>query len=187
MAEKTPLPLGSLLPEIGLIQSAELRGLTSEIWQELWRDSDYTSIDDLPVSVSIDYPQIKHCRAIALAALGAAAAFETIHQVQIDHDLLVAGALLMDAGKLVETRPGPTGCIERTELGQLLPHAAHVARLVLDHGGPLELAHIMMCHSPNAGKAPVTLECRLLDYLDQADISVFGWEIWKRRVVHYQA
>lgn len=183
---KQPLDLGQLLPELELITDENLRQLVADLWTTLWSESSWEQIEDVPVSLKIDYPQIKHCRGIARAAVAAAEAFESVHDVTFDRDLLVAGALLMDAGKLVETCPAGDGKAAKTELGNLIPHAGYAAHLALARGADLRLVHILMCHSPNAGKAPETLECKLLDWLDQADISVFGWDIWRRRVVHFQ-
>ena len=185
MSDKAPLNLVELIPEVSAIQSADLRSMVEEIWNALWADSLYEDVMDVPVSATIDYPQVKHCQGIVRSALAAASAFEQVHDVTFDRDLLIAGALLMDVGKLVEIKPGPSGPA-RTEIGRLLPHAAYVAHVALAKGAPLELVHIIMCHSPNGGKAPETLECKLLDSLDQADIGVFGFDIWSRKVVHFQ-
>ena len=111
--------------------------------------------------------------------------WEELYQCAIDRDVLIAGALLMDVSKLVETRPGKDGP-ERTEIGTSLPHAIYSAHLALQLGVPLSVVHIITAHSPNGGKAPVTLECQILDWIDQADISAAGFQIWSRRVDHFQ-
>lgn len=183
---KQALDLDNLLPEIQLLDRDETRLLVQRMWTDLWNQSEWTDINDVPVSLKIDYPQVLHCRGIANAALAAATAFEQVHKISFDREVLLAGALLMDVGKLVETMPGSDGKATKSRIGELLPHSLYSAHLALSYGAPLEVVHILTCHSPNAGKAPETLECKLLDWLDQADISVFGWEIWKRQVMHFQ-
>src|ERR1700761_9496280 len=102
---KEELDLDTLLPEIQLLGQEETRVLVRRMWSELWSQSEWTDINAVPVSVKIDYPQVLHCRGIANSALAAAPAFEKIHGVSFDREVLLAGALLMDVGKLVETRP----------------------------------------------------------------------------------
>lgn len=186
MSERRLLDLEALFPELALVSDAGLRDAIVAVWQRLWQESLHDRLEDVPVSTKIAYPQIKHCQAIVKVALAAAAALEQVHETRFDRDVLIAGALLMDASKLVETRPGPDGTVVQSDLGRLLPHALYAAHLALEHGVPLEVIHVIVAHSPNGGKAPVTAEARLLDWVDQLDISAFGHEIWTRKVVHYQ-
>lgn len=186
MSAKQPLDLDALFPELALVSDAALRDAIVAIWQRLWEESPHARLEDVPVSTKIDYPQIKHCQAIVKVALAAADALERVHDTRFDRDTLIAAALLMDASKLVETRPGSDGAVVASDLGRLLPHALYAAHLALAHGVPLAVVHVISAHSPNGGKAPVTPEARLLDWVDQLDISAFGHEIWTRKVVHYQ-
>jgi hypothetical protein len=186
MTEKQPLDLDALFPELAQLSDPALRVAIEEIWQQLWRESEHARLEDVPVSTKIDYPQIKHCQAILKVALAAADALEQVHDTRFDRDTLIAAAALMDVSKLVETRPGPHGAVVASELGRLLPHALYAAHLALDRGVPLAVVHVVAAHSPNGGKAPATVEARLLDWVDQLDISGFGHEIWARKVVHFQ-
>jgi hypothetical protein len=186
VTEKQPLDLDALFPELALLAESSLRRAVEEIWQQLWLESPHARLEDVPVSTRIHYPQIKHCQAIVKVALAAADALEQVHDTRFDRDTLIAAALLMDVSKLVETRPGPDGGVVATDLGRLLPHALYAAHLALDRGVPLAVVHVISAHSPNGGKAPVTAEARLLDWVDQLDITGFGHEIWTRKVVHFQ-
>jgi hypothetical protein len=186
VSEKQPLDLDALFPELALLSESSLRLAVEEIWQHLWRDSAHERLEDVPVSTKIDYPQIKHCQAIVKVALAAADALEQVHDTRFDRDTLIAAALLMDVSKLVETQPGPDGGVVASDLGRLLPHALYAAHLALGSGVPLPVVHVISAHSPNGGKAPVTPEAQLLDWVDQLDISGFGHDIWTRKVVHFQ-
>jgi hypothetical protein len=186
VSDRPPLDLDALFPELALVSDASLREAIVAIWQQLWQESPHARLEDVPVSTKIAYPQIKHCQAIVKVALAAAAALEQVHETRFDRDVLIAGALLMDASKLVETRPGSDGTVVASDLGRLLPHALYAAHLALEHDVPLAVVHVISAHSPNGGKAPATAEARLLDWVDQLDISAFGAEIWARKVVHYQ-
>lgn len=183
---KPPLDVRSLFPEIELLSDPALAVAVVEIWQELWQRSDYQNIEDVPVSTSIDYPQVRHAQAVVRGALALADAWEPLHGIRLDRDVLIAGALLIDVSKLVESTREGTGAPRHTDLGRLLPHATYAAHLALNRGVRLEVVHCILSHSPNGGKAPRTPEAQLLDWLDQADISAFGFDIWKRKVVHFQ-
>lgn len=183
---KEELDLAVLFPELQLIVDADLRAAVAAVWNELWAQSSYDRLEDVPTSTKIPYPQVKHCQGIAKGALALAEVWEGVHGVVVDRDVLIAGALLMDVSKLVETEPGPEGRPVPTAIGRALPHAVYGAHVALGFGVPLAVVHIMTAHSPNGGKSPASLEAHLLDWVDQADISGFGHDIWARRVVHYQ-
>lgn len=183
---KQPLDVRRLFPEVDWISDAGLRDKIVHLWQDLWRESSYQSIEDVPVAANIHYSQLKHCQGILRAAIAAARAWEEVHGVAYNMDHLIAGALLMDVSKLVEIQPDRDGSAVASEIGRLLPHAFYAAHRALEVGVPLPIVHIMTAHSPNGGKSPVTPEALLLHWIDQADIAAFGHDIWSRKVVHYQ-
>ena len=183
---KEILDLDGLFPELGQIADPSLRRAVVEIWDELWAMSEYERLLDVPVSVKIDYPQVRHAQGVVAAAVAVADVWERVHGVELDRDVLIAGALLIDVSKLVETRRGPDGKATYTELGRALPHATYAAHAALNRGVRLDIVHCILSHSPNGGKAPHTVEAQILDWLDQADISAFGFDIWTRKVMHYQ-
>lgn len=185
-AAKPPLRLAAIFPELDEIRDAALRRAVVAVWDRLWAMSEYERLEDVPVSVKITYPHIRHAQAIVKVALAAARIWEEVHGTTFDRDHLIAGALLMDVSKLVETRRRPDGGDEATDIGKAVPHAWYAAHLALELGVPLPVVHIITVHSPNSGKAPATREAMLLDRIDQADINAFGWDIWTRRVIHYQ-
>jgi hypothetical protein len=183
---KESLDLEAYFPELAQIQDADLRASVAATWQQLWQESPYEKLENVPTSVKIPYSQLKHCQGIVKGALALAAVWEQVHGTVLDHDVLIAGALLMDASKLVETEPGPDDTFRPTQIGRALPHSVYGAHVAMNNGVPLPVTHILTAHSPNGGKAPATLEAHLLDWVDQADISGFGFDIWTRRVLHYQ-
>jgi hypothetical protein len=178
--------MGELFPELGLLASPQLGSQIEEIWQELWQMSSYERIEDVPVSVTIDYPQLLHTQGVLRGALALADTWERLHAAALDRDVLIGGALLIDVSKLVESRRDADGKPRHTEVGRLLAHGTYGAHLALANGVPLPIVHCILSHSPNGGKAPQTREAQLIDWLDQADISAFGFDIWKRKVIHYQ-
>ncbi len=186
MTAKPPLDVPALFPEITQIGDAALRGAIERIWQRLWQESAFEGLEDVPVSASIPYPHIRHNQAIVKSVIAVARIYTEVHGAVYNMDHLIAAALLADASKLVEIEFDGNGGYRQTPLGKRLPHAMYAAHLALKEGVPLDVVHCIATHSPSSGKAPNTMECHLLHWLDQADICGFGFDIWKRRVIHHQ-
>ena len=101
--------LETLLPEIQLVGDAKLRELTTHVWLEAMKQAGWT-IEDLPgMPFTLLIPQtdvslIQHTRAVTLTALKIAEVLmkEYGQRVAIDRDVLLAGAILHDVGKLFE-------------------------------------------------------------------------------------
>ncbi len=118
-------------------------------------------------------------------SLGVAAAAEQIAALypQIDRDLLVAGALLHDIGKVEEYRIGAD--IDFTDEGRLLGHIVLGVRLLDKYIGRLpnfpeelrlKLLHMIVSHHGRyewqSPKRPKFLEAAVLHHLDMIDAAV---------------
>jgi hypothetical protein len=176
---KTPLELGTLLPELSLIQDADLRQKVEAVWQELWQASGLESIDQLHTSPEIDYPHIPHNRSVVAMAIAVADAFERFHGVNVDRDVLVAGALLQDASKLVEYSV-KDGKVVYSDLGRRYPHSFWAAHVALQHGVPDAICHIILTHTPQAAQFPTSLEGKILYYVDQLDVLAIHGDRWRK-------
>ena len=183
---RQPLDMATLFPELDLIGDGVLREKVVAIWQQLWAESSFERIEDVPVMPSLPYPHLKHQQGYLKCVVAVARIFEEVHGPRYEMDHLIAGALLADASKLVEYRRAGDG-YGLTELGRSLPHAIYGAHLALAAGLPLPIVHMIATHSPNSGMAPATAEAQLLHWLDQADIAGFGHDVWRRQVIHSMA
>jgi 3'-5' exoribonuclease len=107
-----------------------------------------------------------------------------IHYGDLDRDIIVAGALVHDIGKLEEMSFGSE--LGYTDAGQLLGHLVqgvqmidrHMAALTasgvqLDQAKILKLQHIIVSHhgylEHGSPKVPMTLEALAFHYLDEMD------------------
>ena len=107
-----------------------------------------------------------------------------IHYRDLDRDIIVAGALVHDIGKLEEMSFGSE--LGYTDAGQLLGHLVqgvqmidrHIAALTasgvqLDQAKILKLQHIIVSHhgylEHGSPKVPMTLEALAFHYLDEMD------------------
>jgi hypothetical protein len=170
-----------VFPELASIGEPSIRSGVEAVWQELWQQSEFESIEDLPTSVEIPYPHIKHNRAIVAMALAVADVFQQVHGLRVDRDVLVAAGLLQDVSKLVEYRPSAGGP-ELTQLGRGYPHAFWAAHVALKHGLPDAVCQVIVTHSPTASTFPSSLEGKILYYVDQLDvIAIFG-DRWRKEL-----
>ncbi|HWF57910.1 MAG TPA: HDIG domain-containing protein [Candidatus Dormibacteraeota bacterium] len=173
------LDLETLLPEIERISDPTLRGGVVAVWQEMWQDSLFESLEDVPTSIEIHSSHLRHCRAVLSLALAVADTFQTFHDVSVDRDVLLAAGLLQDVSKLVEYQPHD-GAFALTDSGRRYPHGFLGAHAALAHGVPAEVCEIIVSHSPTAASFPASLEGKILYYADQLDvIAIFG-DRWKK-------
>lgn len=159
-----------LFPEIEKIGDKELAQKVVEIWVETWRASDWNRIEDVPKNPENvgDRKLIPHVRAVTRQAVDVANAIQEYHDIPVDMDLLIAGSLLHDVSKMVEYGPNEGGS-GKTKLGKLVQHGVYGAAKVVEKGLPTELTHMVVSHTTGSNKAPVTLECVILHYVDYAD------------------
>ncbi|MFQ3318884.1 HD domain-containing protein [Natronomonas sp.] len=83
--------------------------------------------------------------------------------LDIDLDTVIAGALIHDVSKLYEFDG-----MERTEVGRLLGHPYYGVSVVSRANLPVEIAHIVLSHSPRTSVEPATLEAELVRRADEA-------------------
>ncbi len=182
-AQKASLNLTGVFPQLLDMKDAGLRTIVIEIWEELWSQSRWNNLADIPTSGEIPYPNLPHSQCVVDLALAVAAQFERHHKVKINRDYLIAGAVLQDASKLVEYEPGPDGKAKKTAIGKNFPHGFWCAHLAVNKGLPEEIAHVMITHSPQAARFPDTLEGKILYYVDQLDVIAIHGDRWKKHLL----
>ncbi len=109
------------------------------------------------------------------------------HYDNLDRDLLIAGGILHDVGKIAELSSGPT--FEYTDTGRLIGHIvlgvemlnAKVATLDdFPEQLAMELRHIVLSHHGTleygSPKRPKTLEALVIHYIDDLDAKVNAFQ-----------
>jgi len=109
------------------------------------------------------------------------------HYDNLDRDLLIAGGILHDIGKIAELSSGPT--FEYTDTGRLIGHIvlgvemlnAKVATLDdFPEQLAMELRHIILSHHGTleygSPKRPKTLEALVIHYIDDLDAKVNAFQ-----------
>lgn len=92
------------------------------------------------------------------------------HNVSFDRDVVVAGALLHDIGKLTEFVPGEGGKAVHGGNFQLMRHPLSGAIIAAKAGLPDKLVHLIATHSFEGDKSYQTLESA---FVRTVDIFVF--------------
>jgi hypothetical protein len=83
--------------------------------------------------------------------------------LEVDLDTVIAGALVHDVSKLYEFDG-----MERTEVGRLLGHPYYGVAVVSRANLPVEIAHVVLSHSPRTSVEPATLEAELVWLAEEA-------------------
>jgi putative nucleotidyltransferase with HDIG domain len=166
-----------LLPELTQIEDLSLRGAVEEIWEQVWSESGWVELADIPKNASAPgAPQrvtnawtlITHSRAVAQLARATADIILTLHGIPYDGDALLALALLHDVSKVVEYE-GTKDASRRSEFGKLIQHGVYGAFLMWQHGLPTELVHGVIAHTPSSRNLPRTHEALIVRYVDFVD------------------
>jgi putative nucleotidyltransferase with HDIG domain len=160
-----------LFPEIKEIKDAELRERVIDAWLLALQDSQWERIEDLPwIPGRAEFiTNVQHCRGVA--RLGMAIARALLHgtdvapDVIIDIDIVIAGCLLHDLGKMLEyaSPPNPPGT--KTPLGKHMMHHILGAHLAIKAGLPTEVVHCIESHR-EAESFERSYEAKIVHYSD---------------------
>jgi hypothetical protein len=163
------------------IQNLELRDRVVKTWVLACERGGWKSVDELkamPFTLlakchGINF--IQHTLAVTEGAFGLAKAQEAAYggklPYPIGYDRLLAGGLLHDVGKLVETEPDGKGGFRKSRSGACLRHPISGTALAHEAGIRDEtILNTIACHAKEGEGAPKCLETILIH---QADFATF--------------
>lgn len=177
-----PTELTDLIPEFLSIENKDLRRRVLSVWEDAlqrggWEVEDllrmpYTLLVE---DVDITFPQ--HVRVVCQLCLAMEGVLKEAYgdRYPIDHDTLVAGALLADVGKLIEFRL-VDGNYQWSSTYQYLRHPFTGVGLCFKHDIPEEVMHIIATHSWEGDKfkrRPESIIFHHADFTD-FDLTKFG-------------
>lgn len=176
-----------LIPEFGMIADAGLREKALQTYELALQEGGW-QVDDLatiPFTLLLNpcpASYIDHVRAVTLCAVRAAEVFSQIYgdRLPVRMDLLVAGALLHDIGKLVEYERRADGMTVTTYGGRLLRHPISGMELAARCGLPVEVLHIIAAHADEGDKVNRTTEATLVNHADFANFHSFQRALTKK-------
>ncbi len=168
--------LGSVLERIA---NKDLRQKVVKVWLLACERGGWSNVDQLknmPFTLlanthGINF--IEHTIAVTEGAYGLAKAQENAYKklpYKVDYDRLLAGGLLHDVGKLLETEPDGKGGYKKSRSGACTRHPVSGTALAYEVGLRDEMLNTIACHAKEGEGAPKCLETVLIH---QADFATF--------------
>ena len=164
-----------LMPLIDEIKEEKLRNGVVEVWVKAWEESEWEDIADCPFLVEVqECSLIQHTNYVASVAMAMASFARDTWRIQVNTDLLLAGALLHDVSKVLEWAPQEGKPARRSAIAENLVHGSYGVHLALNAGMPLPVAHLIGTHTPQVSRVPKVIEGIFLCYADYAAADVFN-------------
>jgi putative nucleotidyltransferase with HDIG domain len=166
------------LPEVEEIRNPELRDQVIEAWALALAASSFGAIAEIEPSGNPGVNTLKrgsqtdHIRGVTRMALALAEQLQAqLPDLEIDRDVLIAGALCHDIGKPWEFDPANRRRWEAEPRAAGLPSIRHPAfgvHVCLMVGLPEEVAHCAAAHSGEGELLVRSLECTIVHHADYA-------------------
>lgn len=165
----------TVLPEIEWIEDEELREKVVATWIDGlerggWAPEDVERMPfTLAKKVSANFAQ--HVRSVTRICAAVSDTFDEIYggvDLKLDRDILVAGALLHDVGKLLEMEE-VDGAFRKSADGKILRHAFSGVALADAHGLPASVQHMIGTHSKEGDpfkRIPESVICHFADFMN---------------------
>ena len=144
-----------LMPFIDQIKDEKLRNGVVEIWVKAWEESEWEDVAYCPFLVEVqDCSLVQHTNCVVSVAMAMASFAQDTWHIQVNTDLLLAGALLHDVSKVLEWAPQEGKPAKRSAIAENLVHGAYGVHLALNAGMPLRVAHLIGAHTPQVFQVP---------------------------------
>ncbi|UCD92197.1 MAG: HD domain-containing protein [Methanobacteriota archaeon] len=136
-----------IFPELELIQDVDLKSKVMQVYDEAMKEGGWTDLKPIPFSllVETELGYIDHVRAVTRIAIESGKIMKE-GGFDIDMDVLVAGGLLHDIGKLLEYTT-KEGKVVKSEYGKHLRHPISGAILAKKFGLGDKVVNIIAGHS----------------------------------------
>lgn len=162
----------ALWPELEWIEDGELRAATAKAW-ELALERSPLGADDLKtIPFTLLHPTdvtfMAHKRCVVHIARDSAKAMLSFMggSLPIDLDVVVAGAILADVGKLLEYEAGPAGATVQSARGKFLRHPFTGVALCMEAGVPDAVCHVVAVHAKEGDLVKRSVEGWIVHHAD---------------------
>ena len=162
-----------LWPEIDWIQDPQLREQVTQTWIKALERSPLQPDDLSRIPFTLLVPNcpitfLEHKRCVVHIARDSARAMQAFmgRALPIDEDVVIAGAILADVGKLLEYELGPDGTSRQSDRGQALRHPFTGVALALECGIPDSVCHIIAAHAAEGDLVKRTAEAFIVHHAD---------------------
>jgi putative nucleotidyltransferase with HDIG domain len=165
--------LKRLWPEIDWIEDPQLREQVTWTWIKAFERSPLkpADLDRIPFTLLVPNCPItfmEHKRCVVHIAHTSAIAMQEFlgRALPIDVDVVVAGAILADVGKLLEYEIGPDGQCRQSARGEALRHPFTGVALALECGVPEAVCHIIAAHAAEGDLVKRSTEAYIVHHAD---------------------
>lgn len=162
-----------LWPELEWIKNEELKEKTTCTWMLALERSVLTAKDLQTIPFTLLVPDLKvtfmaHKRAVVHVAYESAKKVNEFFKddLPVDYDVVVAGAILADVGKLLEYVLDDSGKAVQGSYGKYLRHPFSGVSLAEECGVPAEVCHIIATHAGEGDMVKRTTEAYLVHHAD---------------------
>ena len=161
---------GVVFPELEWISDEGLREKVVQTWDEAcgrggWKEGEIESIPFTMLVATGGVSLTDHTRLVTNICRSVSETMQRMGTVPIDNDILIAGALLHDVGKLLEYRTEGNGYAV-SKSGTLLRHPLSGLGLAMKNGLPEEICHIIAVHSREGEGSYRSPEAIILHHAD---------------------
>jgi len=171
--------LEKLIPEFDEIRDPELRAKALAVWEEGMALGGWTveALAEIPFTLlaeDVDVTFIEHVRTVCRMCVAMEQVLVEAYgeRARIDHDTLVAGALLADVGKLIEYCREPDGRTVFADMYRYLRHPFTGVALAYKHGIPESVLHVIATHSWEGDKFKRRPESIIFHHADFTDFDL---------------
>lgn len=170
VSRKERKAISRAFPLLAEIQDADLREQVIKAWALAWRQSSYKALEDVPQALGHPFDTlVRHTNAAASGALALGQQMNEEYGLHLNLDHIMAGALLHDVDKIVML-DGKGDKTAYSKVGKQILHGAYGAHLALQAGVCLEVAHIIMTHTPLVNLKPQSPEGILVSAVEHTKL-----------------
>lgn len=163
-----------LWPELEWIKDEDLRSKTEETWSLALKKSvlKASDLDIIPFTLlcgpglRVSFMDHKRCVVSIARAAGEKMNEFFRHELPVNMDVLISGAILADVGKLLEYELDSEGKAVQGKYGQYLRHPFSGVSLAEDCGVPPEVCHIIAAHAHEGDLVKRSVEAYIVHHAD---------------------
>lgn len=167
-----------IFPEILEIQSVELQNQVVQVYIDALKTGNWLPNDMYRIPFTLDFDEFifsyaDHVHGVTAVSRESARQFNRVYadnpKYHVNEDLVIAGALIHDVGKLLEYEVTADGCFVKTAYGKALRHPISGAMLAARNGCSPELCHIIAVHAAEgdcAKRSPEAIIINKADFLN---------------------
>jgi len=175
--------IAELFPDLLTIRNGELRDKVAAVWSEAltsgcggkgWTFAQIRAIPFTLLAGKIDLRFVEHLNSCVKQCIAIENVLKEVYgdRIPVNHDVLVAGALLADVGKMLEFDKNASGEPVKGKFGELLRHPFSGVALCFKHGIPAEVMHMVATHSHEGDKGERTIESWIFHHADFIDFDI---------------